>query len=151
MPQQVSPHTSPYLEARVLNLEEEHADLRHDFNTIKELFHGLSMSVSRLEEAARKPTLIPFQQPVPQTARQNAIESFVKPEVLTIEAPKALASLPSVTNKEKEFAMSAAKKVNSIPPHLRAGAKSNGNGAVPQSPPARNQGASQNGGRNVNG
>jgi hypothetical protein len=46
-PRQMSAPQSPYLEARVLNLEEEHADLRGQVDNLKDLYHDLRNSFGR--------------------------------------------------------------------------------------------------------
>ncbi|KAF1946947.1 hypothetical protein EJ02DRAFT_200368 [Clathrospora elynae] len=118
---QVNTPSSPYLEARVLNLEEERATLLGEVDTLKELYHGLSFSVDKLKKDGWPVHVSPFQDVDVKKSHQNAVQFSVELERLKDEVYMSVESDADV------------KKVNikkSIPPHLR-GKKpvlTNGNG-----------------------
>lgn len=117
MSKPMSTPPSPYLEARVLNLEEEHASLRGDVDTLKELFHDLSFSVEKLGKGGWPVKVSPFQDVDITKSHQRATQLK---SILEMQSVDGSVDMPKVNN------MGASKMNNgiststkSIPPHLR--------------------------------
>jgi hypothetical protein len=127
--------SSPYLEARVLNLEEGHAILRDDINTLQELYRGLSFSVEELKEGVGPVHVRPFQEVDVEKSHQSAAHfgaelTKLKEEIQasvngdadvhkpnSITTPKMSGSTPAHPRTASATSGSTAK--NSLPPHLR--------------------------------
>jgi hypothetical protein len=113
MASQVSASPSPYLEARVLNLEQEHSDLRDNVDLLKDMYHDLVYSVGSLQKQKQDPVeahqdALKFKQMLEQLSREvHADEGKAN----TTTTPKANDSLPPH--------LSTSSGSKSLPPHLR--------------------------------
>jgi hypothetical protein len=135
MSSQVSGPPSPYLEARVFSLEEEHASLREELETLTEMYHTLCSSVNVLRKGGWPVTVGPFQDQALNQSHQCALKFKQELEELTMDVhklvngvtdseeakgtatPNANGSVPSDLHD-----MSGASKgtvSRSLPPHLR--------------------------------
>lgn len=144
-PLQVSPPPSPYLEARLANLETAHGDLRGEVNTLKELYHDIYKSFGKqaLVDGA-KPVNPPLQTNLVES-RQSATHFNWELEQLSREVresvngdiddqkanssstPKANRSVPSHARAASMASHGSGQK--SVPPHLRGSKQSSaGNG-----------------------
>lgn len=117
---------SPYLEARLLNLEEQHFDLRGDVDNLTELYHHLR-SIVKVAKNDRKPLDLNEEQD-PVKSRQSALQLQQELETLTKQAhdstmSKTNGSLPP--HLRTASAVSNGSATKSLPPHLR-GKVSNG-------------------------
>jgi hypothetical protein len=115
-PSQVSTPSSTGLEARFLNLEEEHATLRADASMLRELYHGLSSSVDKLKKGDWPVHVGPFQEVDVQKSHQSAVEFRTELEKLKEEAQ---GSLNAGADAQKVNGMTTTKMNGNIPPHLR--------------------------------
>lgn len=125
-PKQLSTPPSPYLEARLLNLEQEHLDLRQDVDSLNELYHQLS-STFNTSKKAKKP-FDSIEEQDPTKSRQSALQLQRELESLSKEAHDIMMSkvnggLPPNLRTASGASNGAAAK--SLPPHLR-GKDSNG-------------------------
>jgi uncharacterized protein YukE len=109
MTTQVSSPPSTYLEARVLNLEEEHSSVRGDVDLLKEMHQALSLSISRLQKGGWPVTVGPFQEQDLAQSHQSALRFKQELEQLSREVHK---SVDDVADVEKAD--------STPPPHLRA-------------------------------
>jgi hypothetical protein len=138
---QVSAPASPYLEARILNLEEGHADLRGDIDTLKELYHGISFSVDKLRKGGWPVTVGSFQEVDVKKSHQDAMQlsqelAKLKGEVQVsdnggADVQKANGMAPSKNGSVRTSSVTSGGTVTkSLPPHLRkqTTALANGNG-----------------------
>jgi hypothetical protein len=91
----VVPPASPYLEARILNLEEEHVSLLGEVKNLKESLHGLSSSVDMLKKGGWPVHVGPFQEQDIKRSHQNAVEFSMKLEKLKDEAHKSVNGKPN--------------------------------------------------------
>lgn len=114
---QVSAPPSTYFEARILNLEEEHASLREDINTLNELYHGLSSSVGDLKKGGWPVHVGRFQNVDLTKSHQTAVEFRDELERLSREVH---ASFASDTDQNKADGRASPQKNGSMPPHMRA-------------------------------
>jgi hypothetical protein len=87
---QVSPPPSPYLEARILNLEEEHVSLLGEVKNLKESLHDLSSSVNMLKKGGWPVHVGPFQEQDIKRSHQNAMEFSMELEKLKDEVQKSV-------------------------------------------------------------
>jgi hypothetical protein len=113
MANQVSAPPLPYLEARVLNLEQEHSDLRDDMDLLKDMYHDIVSSVGSLQKQKQDPAeahhdAMRFKQELEQLSRE--VHADVE-KVNGTTTPKAHDSLPP------HLRNSSGSK--SLPPHLR--------------------------------
>ncbi|KAH7382699.1 hypothetical protein DE146DRAFT_236761 [Phaeosphaeria sp. MPI-PUGE-AT-0046c] len=114
---------SPYLEARLLNLEEEHLSLRQDLDSLNELYHKLSSTFN-----SRKRDSKPFnftEEQDPTTSFQSAVQLQQELQSLSKEAHKLTmsninGSLPHLHTARGASNGTATK---SVPPHLRGTAR----------------------------
>ncbi|CAE7175053.1 hypothetical protein PTNB73_02762 [Pyrenophora teres f. teres] len=113
---QVSVPSSPYLEARVLNLEEGHASLHEDINLLQEMYHGLSSSVHSLEKGGWPVHVGPSQVDLKKSHR-DATELKMELEKLKLEVTQSVNSSADV---QKANGTTTPMTTNSVPPHLRA-------------------------------
>lgn len=139
MPSQVSAPPSPYLEARVFNLEEEHSNLRGKVDSLTELYHSLCSSLDKLKKGGWPVTIGPFQEQDPTRSHQSALKFKRELDELTREVHK---SVDGVADMDKANGTASSKTNGSMPPHLR-GATSNGAGSKSLPPHLR--------GKNTNG
>lgn len=131
---QVSDPPSPYLEARVLNLEEEHSSLREEVLSLSEMYHDLCSSVDRLRKGGWRVTVGPFQEQDRTPSHLRAMDFKRQLEELTQEVHK---SVDGVTDVEKVNETTTSKANGTVPPHLRtAGAKAE-SGSKPLPPHLR--------------
>ncbi|KAI4623095.1 hypothetical protein J4E83_004485 [Alternaria metachromatica] len=126
-PSQVSTPSSPYLEARTLNLEEGHAKIRADIDTLQEMYHGLSLSVDKLKKGGWPVHVGPFQEVDVQKSHQSAVEFGIELEKLKEEVQgsvnggadvqKVCSSTPPHLRTSSDTSSGTVK--TSLPPHLR--------------------------------
>ena len=128
---QVSTPPSPYLEARVLNLEEEHAILLDDVSTLKELYHDLSFSVDKLKRGGWPVHVGPFQDVDPAKSHQSAMQFKLELEELTREVHL---SVDGGADTKKVNSTGASRVNTSIPPHAKVRSLTS-NGTVSESLP----------------
>jgi hypothetical protein len=135
-----SPTPSPYLAARVLNLEDGHVNLREDVDALTEKYHALCSSLDDLKLGGRSATVGPSQQQDP--THQSALRFKQELEELTSQVHK---KVDGVANVEKTNGTTMLKANVSVPPHLR-GVNGTSNGAGQQkSIPPHLRGKSTNG------
>ena len=108
-PHQVSAHLSPYLEARLLNLEVAHADLRGEVDTLKDLYHDLYNSFDKVK---RHPW-----DTDPVQSRQSAMQFKQELEQLSREVR---GSVNGNADEQKANDTSTSKADGSVRPHVRA-------------------------------
>ncbi|EDU45542.1 hypothetical protein PtrSN002B_000699 [Pyrenophora tritici-repentis] len=113
---QVSISPYPYLEARILNLEEGHVSLYEDINLLREMIHGLSSSVQILEKGGWPVHVGPSQLDLKKSHR-DATELKMELEKLKLEVTQ---SLDGSADAQKANGMTTSKSTGSVPPHLRA-------------------------------
>ncbi|KAF1361114.1 hypothetical protein EJ07DRAFT_164701 [Lizonia empirigonia] len=127
---QVSAPPSPYLEARVLNLEEEHADLRSEVDTLKDLYHDLCNSFGKVQQIGR-PTLDSSLSDIDlDKSRQSAMQFKDELEQLSREVRE---SMNGDADEQKANVPDSSKTKSSDPPHVRA-ARVTSQGSVPSPP-----------------
>jgi hypothetical protein len=140
-PSQVSALPSPYLEARVFSLEEEHLNLREELGSLTELYHNICTSVDKLKKGGWPVTVGPFQEQDPARSHQSALEFKQELEELSREVHK---SVEGIADMDKANGTAMSKSNGNMPPHLRgANGASNGAGSKPLPPHLR--------GNNTNG
>jgi hypothetical protein len=131
----VSAPPSPYLEARVLGLEQGHADLRNNLDALTELYHDLSTSVDKLKKGAWAVTVGPFQEQDPIQSHQCALKFKEELEKLNRQVRQ---SVEHDADEEKSNGTVTPKANSSLPPHLRAPSSSkNGTGSTSLPPHLR--------------
>ncbi|KAJ4363050.1 hypothetical protein N0V83_010168 [Neocucurbitaria cava] len=118
MSKPMSAPPSPYLEARVLNLEEEHANLRGDVDTLKELFHDLSFSVEKLGKGGWPVKVGPFQDADIAKSHQSTTQLKSKLEMQSVDGNVDMPKVNNMGASKMNNGVSTSAK--SIPPHLRA-------------------------------
>jgi hypothetical protein len=114
-PLNMTPSPATYLEARVLSLEEEYANLRGEVGTLKEKYHQLCRSVEKGKEAA-----VVEVQPLADVKLDPPHKTIVK---LGQELEELTLKTRALTNSEpvqKPVQSSHPKVGHSTPPHLRA-------------------------------
>ncbi|XPS77225.1 hypothetical protein M3J09_009253 [Ascochyta lentis] len=137
----VSAPLSPYLEARVLNLEEEHAGLRDKVDDLKDLYHSLCNSFGRVQQddqpiiadspqntdpALSRQTAMCFKQELEQLSREvrQSVNDGADVQVTDDRStPKPDASVPP--HRRAASIISHGSGAKSLPPHLR-GTKQSG-------------------------
>jgi hypothetical protein len=135
MASQVSAPSSPYLEARVQNLEEGHAELREEMDDLTEFYHKLCSSVDRLKRGGWPVTVGPFQETDLTESHQHAMSFKQELEQLSREVQKSVNGDADV---EKANGSMTVKKPSRLPPHLRAAATTdNGTDKKPLPPHLR--------------
>ncbi|OAL03567.1 hypothetical protein IQ06DRAFT_366137 [Phaeosphaeriaceae sp. SRC1lsM3a] len=95
-PKQLSTPPSPYLEARLLNLEQEHLDLRRDVDSLNELYHQLSSTFNTSKKAKKSFDTIEEQDPT--KSRQSALQLQRELESLSKEAHDIMMSKETDTS-----------------------------------------------------
>lgn len=114
---QVSAPPSPYLEARILNLEEEHADLRSEVDALKDLYHDLCNSFGKVQQIGR-PTLDSSLSEIDLVkSRQSAMHFKDEFEQLSREVRE---SMNGDADEQKAKVLDSSKTESSDPPHMRA-------------------------------
>ncbi|KAJ8107788.1 hypothetical protein OPT61_g8623 [Boeremia exigua] len=108
-PQQVSAPPSPYLEARLLNLEVAHADLRGEVDTLKELYCDLQHAFGKVNQHP--------QDTDPVKSRQTAAQFKRELEQMSHDVH---AAVNGHADNEKVNGNGACKPNGSVPPHMRA-------------------------------
>jgi hypothetical protein len=116
MSSQVSGPPSPYLEARVFSLEEEHASLRGELKTLTEMYHTLSSSVNVLKKDGWPVTVGPFQDQALNQSHQCALKFKQELEELTMDVHKLV---NGVTDLEKAKGTATPNANGDVPSHLR--------------------------------
>jgi hypothetical protein len=130
-PQQVRSPLSPYLEARLLNLEVAHGDLRGEVDTLKDLYHNLYNSFGRAtRDAAPTHTNSPKSHNLAKS-RQSAMQFKQELELLSREVRE---SVNGNANDQKASSGSTPKADRSLPPHARAASVAS-NGTKKSLPP----------------
>lgn len=114
---QVSPCASPYLEARVSNLEEEHGGLRLQVDLLREMQQDLASSVDELKRGGWPVTVGAFKAQDPIESHQSALEFKQELEQLSREVHK---SVDGDADEEKANGTTTPESNVSVPPHLRA-------------------------------
>jgi len=142
MASQVSQPASPYLEARVLNLEEGHEGLRLQVDLLREMQQDLASSVDDLKRGGWPVTVGPFKAQDPIESHQSALKFKQELEQLSREAHE---SVNGDADKEKANDMAKPKSNVSIPPHLRAanGGSNSSAGSKSLPPHLRNKPSSE--------
>ncbi|KAF1843403.1 uncharacterized protein K460DRAFT_290945 [Cucurbitaria berberidis CBS 394.84] len=128
---QVSAPPSPYLEARVFNLEEEHATLCSDVDTLKELYHGLSFSIDKLKKGSWPVNIGPFHEADLTRSHQSAMQFKSELEKIASEVHR---SVNSCADMHKGNGTATTKMNGSMPPHRKAPSVAS-NGTVSKSLP----------------
>lgn len=131
--QQVSSPPSPYLEARLLNLEIAHADLRDEVDTIKDLYHDLRKSFGKVKTQAQKTDLT--------KSRQSAMHFKKELEQLSRQVRE---SVNGDADELKTNSKSTPKANGSVPPHARPSSV-NSHGSGQMSLPPHLRGGKQSG------
>ncbi|EAT80024.2 hypothetical protein SNOG_12726 [Parastagonospora nodorum SN15] len=90
MTSQVSPSTSLYLEARILNLEEEHGSLSLQIDLLREMQEDLASSVDELKNGGWPVTVGPFAAQDPIESHQSALKFKQELEQLSREVHKSI-------------------------------------------------------------
>lgn len=139
MPSQVSAPPSPYLEARVFNLEVEHLNLRGKVDSLTELYHSLCSSLDKLKKGGWPVTIGPFQEQDPTRSHQSALKFQRDLDELTREVHKPV---DGVADMDKANGTASSKTNGSMPAHLRG---PTGNGAGSKSLPPHLRGKNTNG------
>lgn len=116
MSSQVSPPPSPYLEARIANLEENIGDVRGDVDAIKEWCHQLSSTIEEIKKVEGWPSVGSTQHQEPTPSRLCALEFSQELEELTREVHKS----GDGAEVDKFNGTTTPKANGSVPPHLRA-------------------------------
>jgi len=132
MPSQVSAPPSPYLEARVSSLEEEHGSLRGEVNTLTEMYHDLCSSVDKLKKGGWPVTVGPFQEQDLTQSHLHALEFKQELEEISREVHQ---SVDGVADMDKVNGTTTSKADGSMPPHLRASGSAKGGGGSKSLPP----------------
>jgi hypothetical protein len=143
-PDQVSAPPSPYLEARILNLEEEHADLRGHVDTLKDMYYTLCNSVGKMRNNSRSPFVSP-QHIDPVESRQSAMKFKQELEQLSHEVSESV----NRNADEKKVNGHTPKANGSVPPHVRA-ASVTSHGSGTKSLPPHLRGSKQSATTNSN-
>ncbi|KAH4069727.1 hypothetical protein HBI38_148640 [Parastagonospora nodorum] len=117
MTSQVSPSTSLYLEARILNLEEEHGSLSLQIDLLREMQEDLASSVDELKNGGWPVTVGPFAAQDPIESHQSALKFKQELEQLSREVHK---SIDGDADEEKANGTTTPKPNVSVPPHVRA-------------------------------
>ena len=129
---QVSAPSSSYLEARMLNLEKGHADLRGDIDTLKEFYHGISFSVDKLKKGSWPVHVGPFQEVDVKRSHQDAMQFSQELAKLKDEVH---VSVNGGADVQKANGMTPSKTNGSVPPHLRTPSVTSGGTATKSLPP----------------
>jgi hypothetical protein len=119
MASQVSAPPSSYLEARVLELEQEYSDLRDDVDLLKDKYHALAVSAGSLQKQKQDPAkahhdAMKFKQELEQLSREVHADVVKGNGTAT---PKANSSLPQYLRTSSGAGGGTGSK--SLPPHLR--------------------------------
>lgn len=117
MASQVSAPPFPYPEARVLNLEQEHSDLRHEMDLLKEIYHDLFSPMGKLKKGGWPVTVAPFQEQDPAQSHQSAMKLKQELEQLSREVHESVDDGADV--EKVNGGASDASGPKSLPPHLR--------------------------------
>jgi hypothetical protein len=129
---QVSAPASPYLEARILNLEEGLGDLRGDIEALKELYHDVSFDFDKLRKDGWPVTVGPFRQVNVQRSQEDAVLFSQKLETLKNNVH---VSTNGRTDVQKANGMALSKTNGIVPPHLRASSVTSGGTVTKSLPP----------------
>ncbi|KAH7064036.1 hypothetical protein BKA63DRAFT_428394 [Paraphoma chrysanthemicola] len=133
---QVSVPPSPYLEARILNLEEGHVELREEFEDLAEKYRGLCSSVDKLKRGGWDVSVGPFQEKHLAESHRHAMRLKQELEQLTHEVHKSVNRHADV---EKANGTVTAKKSSITPPHMRVATPSS-DGTVKKTVPPHMRG-----------
>ncbi|CAO2652840.1 Nn.00g022510.m01.CDS01 [Neocucurbitaria sp. VM-36] len=128
----VSALPSSYIESRVLNLEEEHATLRGDVNTLKEMFHDLSFSVEKLKRGGWPVRVGPFQDVDLNKSHQSALEFKTELEMLGREVHQ---SVDNSADMLKVNDLAASTMNGSVSPHAPSSSVASNSTASKSLPP----------------
>jgi hypothetical protein len=129
---QVSAPPSPYLEARILNLEEGHADLLGEIDTLRELYKGMSFSVDKLNKGGWPVHVGPFQEVDVKKSQQDAVQFSHQLEKLKDEVH---VSVNGGADVQKANGMAPSKTNGSVPPHLKTSSVTSGGTVTKSLPP----------------
>jgi hypothetical protein len=129
---QVSAPPSPYLEARILNLEEGHVDLRGEIDTLKELYHDVSFSVDKLKKGGWPVHVGPFQEVDIKKSHHDAMQFSHELEKLKDEVH---VSVDGGADVQKANGMAPSKTNGSVPPHLKTSSVTSGGTVTKSIPP----------------
>jgi hypothetical protein len=139
---QVSAPPSPYLEARILNLDEGHADIRGEIESLKELYHGISFFVDTLKKGGWPVHVGPFQEVDVKKSHQDAMQFSQELRQLKDEVRM---SVNGGTDVQKANGMAPSKTNGSVPPHLRTASVTSGGTVTKSLPPHLRKKMSANG------
>ncbi|KAH9868925.1 hypothetical protein J1614_008000 [Plenodomus biglobosus] len=134
---QVSTPPSPYLEARILSLEESQVDLRGDVRSLKELYDELTLSLDKMKKGNRPMQFSSLEEVDPAESHQKALDFKAEFEKLESEVHM---SVHGGADNAKANGMAAVKVNGSVPPHLRRSSVVN-NGTITKSLPPHLRGA----------
>ena len=115
-PHQVSAPPCPYIEARVLNLEEEHVDLRGEVDSLKDLYHDLCNSFGKVQEGGRAVHSGPTPDMDLDKSRRSAMQFKDELEQLSREVRE---SMNGDADAQKANGHSTSKANGSVPQHAR--------------------------------
>lgn len=126
------PSSSPYLEARLLNLEEQHGSLRSVVDKLAEMCHSLYNSVDKLNKGGWPVHVGPSQEPDPPQSRQNTLRSREELNPITHEVH---ISLNNESDRNKANGECVPKTKNNVPSHLSVASTSSNGTSVRSVPP----------------
>lgn len=141
MPHQVSAPPSPYLEARISYLEDRHADLHGEVDTLKDLYRDLYNSFDKVRQGGQSTHAHPSQDLDPTESRQSAIQLKQELEQLSREVRE---SVNSDADEQKANGCSTSKANDSVPAHVRVDSVTS-HGSGTKSLPPHLRGAKQSG------
>lgn len=124
---QASSLLATHLEARVVNLEDQHANLQDEVGTLKELFHDLSSAVDKLNKDS-SPVDVKASH---QDAKKFSLElEKLKERVLESVSGDhdKLKGTGSTISKPNDIVTASVTANKSIPPHMRGKASQSDNG-----------------------
>ncbi|UPX20966.1 uncharacterized protein EKO05_0011173 [Ascochyta rabiei] len=134
-PHQMSAPPSPYLEARVVNLEDKHADLREEVDILKDLYHDLCNLFSKVRQNAQPIRANSLGGTDPVSSRQTAMQFKQELEHLSREVCE---SVNGDAGEQKANDRSILKPGGSLPPHVKsASVTDRGTGAKSLAPHLR--------------
>jgi hypothetical protein len=131
-PDQVSAAPSPYLEARILNMEEELFDLRGEVDRLTGMYHDLRTSVDQSKKIGCREPTGSCQEQDPIQSHQSAMELLEELDQLRRKDDKSVAQ---VTDVQKVHSSTMSKCNASVPAHLRTSSATSSNASSKSVPP----------------
>lgn len=137
----------PYLEARLFNLEEEHANLRDEVDNLRELYHGLSFFDNNVKKGGGPVHVSPLERVDAARSHQSAIQFKLELEQLSHQVQE---SYQGGTDMRKATGTETSTINDSLPPHINAPSIAS-DGTNSKSLPPHLRGAKKNAFSNKNG